>query len=109
MAQQESRSATIGPVRITCDCATCEIDVSPDPMHARRGHHVQWTCDDGDRFCVEFEPNGPVVPPYSCAHSGGTIKCFVRPGTVPGRYKYWVYVFCDDKICVEDPDLIVDD
>jgi len=106
----ESRSVTVGPIQITCDCATGDIDLDTDPMHVRRGQWVEWVCSgDGDRFGVEFDPNGPIVPPKDLKDCGATITGFVRPGAVLGTHKYSVHVFCGDDIHSQDPDLIVDD
>jgi hypothetical protein len=110
MAQQEARTSQ-KRVAITCSCANCKIDLDPDPVHARRGQTVAWTCNGGgcDRFVIEFEPAGPIVPRVMHANCGEAAVGFVRPGVAKGEYKYSVYTFCGDEVCERDPELIVDD
>ena len=109
MTQIRARGTTHS-VTIRCTCEDCAIDVIPDELHVRRFDRVVWAGEcDGDEWVVEFDAPSPIVPPRirkACGESG---EGFVRPGAPKGEYKYTVYVRCGDKVCEEDPDLIIDD
>jgi len=84
----------------------------------KNGDNVQWTCDDGHIFAVDFGETSPFSQTsYHGKSAGGAGPSNTTNNSVvanasavgyPLRFKYTVAVLVNNEILISDPEVIID-
>lgn len=97
---------TVHTVVITVDAATGQISYSLDPVEAKRGDHIEWTCEQG-AWSVHFIDRTPLNQDRVRGPQGGPRRLPVRQNAEIGSYKYFVAVAIGDDVFTDDPEIII--
>src|SRR4030042_1727527 len=87
-----------------------KIDCQPQPLEADRLDDIEWKCDTGQPFTVDFLRNSPSPQRAFPAKAGGKAKASVpAAAALNKKYEYLIALYdgAPGLILTLDPDLII--
>ncbi len=87
-----------------------KIDCQPQPLEADRLDDIEWTCDTGQPFTVDFLRTSPFPQRAFPAKAGKKAKASVPTAAIPHRsYEYLIALYdsATGEVLTLDPDLII--